>query len=901
MGIPSEIPVAITSGARLGPYEILSPLGAGGMGEVYRARDTRLDREVAIKVLPEALARDKERILRFEREAKVLASLNHPNIAAIHGFEDVEGKRFLVMELVEGATLADRLRDGALPVEDALTICRQIAEALEAAHERGIIHRDLKPGNVMLTADGRVKVLDFGLARTADVALSSTNTPASPDSPTATSPAIVHSPTIPGAIMGTAGYMSPEQARGKPVDKRSDIFSFGCVLYEMLAGTQPFHGETVADSLGATLHKELDLTQLPAHTPPEVRRVLRRCLAKDKHLRLHDIADVRLELELVDTESEADSSPTAVGSWKARALASFLLGAVVVSLAPRLLNRPVTPSPQPVTRFSLSGIGMPVDAFQGLALSPDGRRLAYRAIDEDGRERLRMRAFDSLETKTLAGSEGGWMPFFSPDGERVAFYSKGLLKMVSLSSGIAKTIALIDRGGYSGATRMPDDSIVYANSSEQLGRVRVSGGQVETLELNGLHKGHFVVSPWALPDGEALLCGVSDGSGFNIAVYELASRNLTILAENGFNPTYVASGHILFQQGTNDLMAVPFDARRRRVTGEPFPVVQDIGRRVSYQVRMFSAASDGTLAYIRKSTNLETGALVWIDRQGKSTPIVEVDKVVDMPRLSPDGRRIAFRAPAPNCDIWVHDIERGVTTRLTHEGDNHGIAWFGDGRRIAFARLGAPSQWGVFVAAADGTGEVDQLSPPAIPRGFVSSISPDGQFVLAGSSNDAGDDVYLVNTRDKTAKPLFHSRFTERSATFSPDGRYVAYVSDESGREDVYVQSFPALDAREQISTTGGAQPVWSRDGKELFFRLDRKMMVVDVTLQPGFSAGRPRVLFECELSPSSNSGLGAYDVSPDGQHFVMVRERSTVGGAEVNVVLNWFEELKALTPKKAK
>lgn len=889
-------------GWMLGPFEILSPLGAGGMGEVYLARDTRLDRNVAIKALPAHLAGDPDRLARFEREAKIVASLNHPGIGAVYALEENAGQKFLVMEFVDGETLAVRLKRGPIPLDEAIPLATQIAEALEAAHEKGVVHRDLKPANVMFTAEGKVKVLDFGLARTADTAPTGSGLPPNANSPTATSPAVLNSPTIPGAIMGTAGYMSPEQARGKPVDKRSDIFSYGCVLYEMLTGIQPFAGETVSDSIGALLHGQPDFSILPHSTPPAVRRVLVRCLSKEKSERLRDIGDARIELASAGIESEAKTAPDAPVRWKARMAASFVSGAILVAAALWFLSSSDAPRPEVVTRFSINGTKIPVDAFQGMALSPDGRRLVYRAIDDDGRERLNIRSFDSLEAKSLAGSESGWAPFFSPDGERVGFYTQGVLKFVTLSNGMTKTIALVDLGGYSGATWLPDDTIIFANSSRRFGRVRVSGGEVETLEVKDLRDGHIVVSPFALPDGKSLLCGISDGSAFNIGLFDIASRSLTMIAENGFTPIYGKSGHILYQQDPGGLMALEFDTQRRKVLGDPFLVAQDIGRRVSYQVRMFSIASNGTLAYVRTSAKLESGALVWVDRQGQSSPIVEVERVVDTPRISPDGRRIAFRAPGPMCDIWVHDIERGVTTRLTREGDNHGIAWFGDSRRVAFCRLGAPSLWNVMSASLDGAGDVEELLPPGIPRGFVSSVTQDGQLILVGgTTSDTGEDVFLVNTKDKLSKPLLHSRFWEHAAVFSPDGKYVAYACNESGKEEVYVQSFPALDSREQISTDGGSQPIWSRDGKELFFKLDKKMMVVDVTLQPTFSAGRPRILWESDFSPRSNSGLGVYDVTPDGQRFVMVRDRSSTGGADVNVVLNWFEELRAMTPKGKK
>ncbi|HKQ50623.1 MAG TPA: protein kinase [Phycisphaerae bacterium] len=895
--------MVLAKGTQFGPYEILAPLGAGGMGEVWLARDTRLDRDVAIKALPAHLTMDADRLSRFEREAKIVASLNHPGIAAVYALEEVGGKKLLVMEYVDGETLAAHLKRGPLPVDEALSIAVQIAEALEAAHEKGVIHRDLKPGNVMITSEGKVKVLDFGLARSADGTPSSTNFFGSPDSPTATSPAVMHSPTIPGAIMGTVGYMSPEQARGKPVDKRSDIFSFGCVLYEMLAGAQPFQGETVADSLGAILHKEPDLSRLPASTPPNVRRVLTRCLAKDKHLRLHDIADARLELESAETEQSGPAGSAPAKSQKGLVALSFCLGALVVAGAAWMLSRAAPPAPRPVTRFAWTDIGMPVDAFQGIALSPDGRQLVSRAIGDDARERLHLRSFDSFESKALPGTDLGWMPTFSPDGERVAFYSVGGIKTITLASGAVRQMAQINWGGYSGAVWMPDGGIIFAGSTKHFGRVSPMSAQVETLDVKGLGEGEFVFAPSALPGGEALLCGVSNGSAFNVAVFDIRERTLTQLAEDGFTPTYSSTGHVLYQQGqSGPLMALPFDAKRRAATGPPMPVVSDMATRVSYQVRLFAIAENGTLAYIPKSSQLENGALNWVDRNGVEKPIFQVPRMIDSPRLSHDGRRIAFRAPAPECNVWMHDVESGVTTKITHEGDNHGLAWSHDDARMLFCRLQVPNQWGVMATAVNGTGEVEPLSPPSIPRGFVSSISPDGQWVLVDGGMQAGaEDVYLVNIQDRSVKPLLNSRHVERAAAFSPDGRYIAFVSEESGRGEIHVQSFPKADERHQVSTDGGYDPVWSRDGKELFFRAERKMMAAEVSTNPSFTAGRPHVLFETRNSWLGSSGLASYDVSADGQRFVMIRERSPQGGAGIHVVLNWFEELKALAPKEAR
>ncbi|MBL8965107.1 MAG: protein kinase [Phycisphaerae bacterium] len=889
--------------AAIGPFRIERELGRGGMGEVFLARDTRLDRKVAIKALPAHLAQDPDRLARFQREAKVLASLNHPGIGAIYGLEETGGHQYLILEYVEGETLADRLAKGPIPVEECLPIARQIAEALEVAHEKGVIHRDLKPGNVMVTDAGVVKVLDFGLARTADGVPSASNAASPPDSPTATSPArFAHSPTIPGAIMGTAGYMSPEQARGKPVDKRSDIFSFGCILHEMLTGAMLFQGETVADSIGATLHMDPDLSRLPAQTPAAVRRLLRRCLVKDRNHRLHDIADARIELQSIGAEPEPLQATSAATRW-AVIVAVFVGVAVLVGLVASTWSRPAQSTRVPLTRFAITETKMPSDAFLGVALSPDGRRVVYRAVSADGFEDLKTRRLDALQAEPLSkDSDGGWLPFFSPDGGRVGFFTRGAIKHVTLASGITRNIVMIDQGGYSGATWMPDDTIIFAGSSDRFGRVPASGGPIENLEVKGLREGEYVISPWALPDGRAILCGVGGGKEFDIGVYHLADRTLRRIAENGFSPTYAASGHILYQLGRDGpLMAAPFDVKRLVISGPAFPVLSDLGARAGYQVRTFAVAADGTLAYVPRSSAVELGVLMWVDRQGKSESITEIDRFVDIPRISNSGRSVAFRIPAPNCEVGVHDTQRGVTTRLTHEGDNHGLAWSSDDTHVLFARLTAPQLWGVMATSADGTGRIVELSPTGIPRGFVSSVSPDGKYVLLNSTSANGEDVYLASVAERKVGVLLDSRFRERAAVFSRDGRYVAYVSDESGREEVYVQPFPEMDTRERISTNGGADPVWSVDGKELFFRSGQKLMAVAVTLEPRFSADRPQLLFEANFTARGNSGLAGYDVHPDGQRFVMVGHRTGVDGANVNIVLNWFEELKRLSPERSK
>jgi serine/threonine-protein kinase len=878
---------------RIGPYQVEGEIGRGGMGVVYRATDPRLKRAVAIKALPADLAGDPDRLARFETEARTLASLNHPNVAGIHGLEEAAGQRYLILELVEGETLADLLSPGRLPLDQVLSIAEQMASGLQAAHEAGIVHRDLKPANVKVTPRDEVKVLDFGLAKSAEGSLASGNPP---DSPTMSAIA-GHSPTLPGMIMGTVGYMSPEQARGKPVDKRSDVFSFGCVLYEMLAGNAPFGGETVTDSLGAVLLKDPDWSKLPDGLPARLRLLLERCLAKDVHRRLHDIADARIEIEDLRTGHGDPDDPRPAEAARSRpwlVAAAFVAGLALAAGAMWFALRP-EPVSASVRRFELSGMNMPIDAFQGLALSPDGSKLIVRARDETGDEQLKVRSFDTFELQPLANSQGGWLPFFSPDGQKVGFFSAGDIRIVNLQGGLARTLTQVD--GFSGGVWMEDGTIVWAGlENDVLFRMPVEGGPLETIELEGVEPGTILTSPSLLPGGRALLCGVRRKGLFDVAAFDLEERRLHIVAENGFTPTWAPTGHVVYQQGVgSSLVALPFDPERLASTGAAFPVLGDLGARVSFQVRMFSIANDGTLAFIPATQRPDHASLVWLDEDGRETPIAEIDRVADTPRISHDGTRIAFRAPAPSCDIWVHDLQRGATTRVTREGDNHGVAWWPDDRRLAFAREHADTLWSVFATSSDGAGAPERLADAMLTRGWVLSISHDARHILVSDrTSGTNANIQLVSLEDGGVRKLLDSRWDEQGAVFSPDGEVIAYSSGESGRSEVYVQPFPGLDSRTQVSTDGGSEPVWSRDGRRLFFRRGRTLLVSDVQTSPVFSASRPVKLLEADLAASA-SGLASYDVAPDGKRFAIFR--SAVGGSqvEVKVILNWFEELKAI------
>ena len=876
----------LPSGTALAHYELVQVLGSGAMGEVYRARDTRLGREVAIKILPERFAEDPERLARFEREARSLASLNHPNVAHIYGVDRAQGIHFLALELVPGETLEELLRRGALPVAETLAIARQIAEGLEAAHDAGVIHCDLKPANVRLTVDGKVKLLDFGLAKPMpahDAGASSHDSALSTEA---------------GRLIGTPTYMAPEQARGRPIDRRVDLWAFGCVLYECLAGRRAFTGESLSDVLAAVLEKEVDWSALPAATPPRLRELIERCLAKEPRERLRDAGDARLELERILAAPRDVRARRRTTSIAPIAAGAFVAGALLAAAAAWSLHGSSTTDPPRIRRFALHGSDLSIDSRGGLALSPDGRRLVYRAVDATEREMLVQHELDTMASGPIAGTERGCLPFFSPNGEELGFCAQGQLKVVALRGGVVRTLATIP-GGYSGGTWLEDGTIVWTESlGRRLGSIPAVGGEAEFFEIAGTKAGEELSGPSALPGGRAMLLSVRSAPAFHIAVCDLAKRSLSVLGE-GFLPIWAPGGYVLYQGVDGPLMAVPFDLSSLSAAGRPFPVVPDLGPRISTQISMFALARDGTLGYVPKAAFRERGAILVVDRTGKAETLIEVGRITDNPRYSRDGHRIAFRTSGPDCNVWVHDLERGVTTRITRDGDNHGNAWLSDDARVATLRIVRPPEGSVLALDPGGSGEpVELLSIPSIERAFVSSWSPDGLWALVGTMDGADHNVALGDVAAKSSRWLFHTRFIERAAVFAPDGKHVAYVTNEEGREEVFVQPFPALDARTKISVGGGRDPVWSRDGRELFFLSGRSMMVAAVVLSPVFSAGRSQPLFEADFVQSWGSSIASFDVSPDGSRFAMVRQRAGPESVEFHIVLDWLSELRALDPR---
>ena len=928
--IPAK--AAIGAGGRLGHYAILDELGSGAMGVVYRARDTVLEREVAIKLLPEDFVSDPGRVARFEREAKLLAAVSHPNIAAIYSLEETDGSKFPVMELVEGETLEQKLRSGPINVDEALEISRQIASALEAAHDRGIIHRDLKPANIKLTPAGQVKVLDFGLAKALNVEVFGGGISESPTE------SITIMGSRRGSIVGTAAYMSPEQARGQDVNKQADIWAFGCVLYEMLTGRRPFVGDTVSDTIAGVLEREPDWEALPAGIPRPARRALRRCLSKDSQSRLHDVADV--SIEIVGAINEPEEVLPAIAPvvapaprWR-RAMpwgASIAVGAIVAGLAVWSELRPLAPPAESVRsvvpiepghrlwgghRWERTSWALERPSRTAMALSPDGRHLVYSATD--GREaQLYRRAMDQERATGLSDTEGGCCPFFSPDGQSIGFFAVGetgwSMKSLPLSGGGARTIVPHVQIPF-GASWGDDGTIVFVDGVEgRLLRVSALGGAPEPLTEVDRENGEIGHRfPHLLPGGEAMLFTVVRGDtrcdDADIAVQSLETGRQHVLIERGVDPHYVPTGHLVFtREGT--LMAVPFDPVRLEVTGEPVPVQEDVlqacyagNSEVDTGAAQVSFSASGLFVFAPGGVIPELGApLVWVDHNGEPAVLDLGPGDFWAPRISPDGQYVAYmKGHLSQLELWVLDIQRETQERRTFHGGNLRPVWSPDGKRIAFSSDKDGSVTNLYMIAADGSEEPTRLDVSDCHQ-FASSWSPDGE--LAFVSEEAGNyDIWVLPMEGEVAgepQVFLDSSFRESHPTFHPEGKWLAYSSDETGRLEVYVRPFPGPDEAIRISTEGGGSPAWSRDGRKLYYRESAvKMMVVDVDVTSGgeFERGSPRLLFEGLYQGTSNTRF--YDVTSEGR-FLMVSWPQPVPQpiTQINLVYGWFEELKRLVP----
>ena len=852
----------------IGPYRIVGFIGAGGMGEVYRARDSKLNRDVALKVLPDAFAGDSDRLTRFSREAQALASLNHPNIAAIYGLEESEGGRALVLELVEGPTLADRIASAPMLVRDALTIASQIAEGLEAAHRRGIVHRDLKPSNIKVRPDGRVQILDFGLAKDAAEPIAGTGV------------------TRAGVIIGTAAYMSPEQGRGQATDKRTDIWAFGCVLYEMLAGRPCFTGETDQDTLAAVLTREPDWTALPHDTPPAVAAVLRRCLEKNTGRRWHDIADARIEIE-----DGSARTPTHIGAHRRWPLVAAAVAVTVMTVATagwswfridRTPDRTVRRLQMqlPETRSLADPRVMPLGLGQpSIAISPDGARVAY-VLSRNGVRQLYLRALNDLNATPVDHTDGAFGPFFSPDGRWVGFFADNKIKKVAVAGG--SPFVLCDAPNPYGGSWGTDGGILFAiDEGRRLARVSESGDPCRGLSIKD-NRGSWR-QPEILPDGKS---AILSNPALGVGVMSLPTGEFRNLVPDAGGGRYAPSGHLIFTRG-DELFALPFDLARLTVSGAPTLLLDGVradGAQVTVPQAAFSR--DGTLIYAPGGAgNDDVTRPVWVDRHGKVEPLGLPPRAYRSFRLSPDARRLAIVIANPNNDIWVYDLDRRGLTRLTSGGNNVQPSWTADGRRVVFLERTGGRVAG-FSVPADGSSAPEQMATQ------VPSDRTNGEVVVSATGGDpaTGRDLWVRRLRgDQTPQPFLRTRFAEVGPKFSPDGRYIAYVSDESGQYEVYVRPYPQRAAKWQISTNGGEEEIWSRDGREMFYRNGNKWMVVDVSLTPEFKAGTPRVLFE---GPYVNVGGLSYDVTSDGQRFLVLEPAPQDPVTHLNVVLNWFEEV---------
>ncbi len=895
----------LSAGIRLGPYEILDPLGAGGMGEVYRAHDTKLDRLVAIKILPESFAGDAVSLARFEREARTLASINHPNIAQIHGVEDAHGVQALVMELVDGENLAVRLARGPLPASEAIEIARQIADGLEAAHERGIIHRDLKPANVKVTGAGMVKILDFGLAKAIDEGTPAGN-PA--NSPTVAAPA-----TESGVILGTAAYMAPEQAKAKPVDKRADIWAFGCVCYEMLAGRSPFAGESTAESLGYVATREPDWAALPRDLPPAVLPLLRRCLQKDPKQRLRDIGEARY---LLAGPLGRDDRGTVAHPHRTRPPAIAMLGGVAVVVAviaiaagPRWFRTADHARDAPLLTLGidaggdtpLAGVGWSGLNWVGpsTVLSPDGSLLVFVARGASGgRWLLYTRRLDELTARPLAGTEGAYAPFFSPDGSSLAFFARGSLMRIGLNGGAVTTICAAEEAR--GGSWSEDGTIVFAPRPEgPLFRVSASGGMpAPVTTLDGASGETTHRWPQVLPGGKAFLFtahGTPNASGGGTITVQTAAGEKRILQRAGLYARYAPSGHLLYVHDGR-LFAAAFDADRLEVTGQPVRVVDDVAYAFLNGSAQVSIADTGLLAYRRaRSTNR---SLMWMDPTGHVQPLRAVPAEYREARFSPDGRRLLLViGEGGQSDVWVYDVAADAVSRLTFHPDNDwSPIWSPDASRFAYASWRPDTgTFNLFLHRTDGTGEPLRLTSSRNSQ-FPLAWFPDGSMVLfVEQKQETGADLMLLPLATSAAgeiqpgdpKPLLVAPFNQLAGRFSPDGKWLTYTSDESGRHEVYVQPFPGPGGRWQVSTEGAEWIEWRANGRLYLGRSEELVMALGYrTERNRFVAEKPRLWMRIPL------GMLWVDPAPDGSRAAVIRSDETRRESLV-LLVNFFDYLR--------
>ena len=916
--------MSLSVGARLGHYTVTAKLGEGGMGEVWEATDTKLNRQVALKILPEAFATDPDRLARFQREAQVLASLNHPGIAAIYGIEEQDNTRALVLELVEGPTLADRISRGPIPLDEALPIAKQIAEALEAAHEAGVIHRDLKPANIKVREDGTVKVLDFGLAKALDP---------NPTGDPSQSPTLTAAATQMGVIMGTAAYMSPEQARGKPVDKRADIWAFGCVLYEMLSGHRAFGGEDISVTLADVIRAEPSWERLSGDLPPLLLTFLKRCLRKDPRERMRDIGDIRLAL---DGAFDAAVSPSpelkvrlyATGRPWALVAAGLLVGAVAAAAA----TWGLVGSSASIHRTSYLQIDLaPADQLGStgggqltqnqalsrvaLAVSPDGRQIVFAGMS-GGTEQLYLRSLGASEALPISGTDGAMNPFFSPDGKEVGFWAGDQIMKVALAGGPPVPLASTSAREGFGASWGETGTIVFATRRGGLVAVPAAGGTATVvIAPDEEPTGTSYRLPWMLPGGDAVLFTRVDSERrwehAQIVLYSMDTDQLTVLVEEAANPMYVPSGHLLFVR-FGVLWAAPFDLAALEVTGPEVPVIEDVTQSAGISniaantgASQVAVSPSGTLVYLSGGLlSPDARELTWYDRMGVRTPLGLPPGEYWTPRVSPEGLRVAV-ADAQVDQAIIFDVRRGVPQRLPGRAANIG-AWMPDGSRILFRGDTEDSGLGsLYWQATDGT-EAERLTTSTVLP-FVGAVTEDGRTLLFVEANrDRQSDILMLRLDQpgETPVPLFDSPANEMYPALSPDGRWLAYAHDESGQFEVHVVRYPELDEGVQVSTAGGYMPAWSPGGDELFYLRrgsssseEAVMMAAAVSTTDRFSPEAPRELFRGHFQHSRQTRT--YDVAPDGRFLMVERDTGSLASRATSLqfIENWTEELKERVP----
>jgi serine/threonine-protein kinase len=906
--------IQLTPGQCIGQYKILEHLGAGGMGTVYKATDTKLRRSVALKMLLPGMLKDATSLARFEREARTLASLNHAHIATIYGLEEYEGVRFLALEYVPGTTLAEQLRRGPLPVREAVRISKQIAEALEAAHAKGIMHRNLKPANIKVSDNGQVKVLDFGLAKPIEERKS-----VSPDATTAT---LVEELTKSMTIVGTPSYMSPEQVSGRELDERTDIWSFGCVLYESLTGKRPFEAKKVAEVLAAVLEREPNWASLPEATPIPLRLLLKRCLRKDPINRLRDIGDAKIELEDLLAPGSAESvrkssaitRRTAIGTISGAAVGAATMGLFAI-------RRYRGAAPRNLTQLAISAAeGAFLPSFnQRIAISPDGGHVAFNTSTL-GTDLFYIRPLAELESKLVKDVPTGGAAFFSPNSRWVAFitaatggvdfrFTPGLHKM-ALSGGAPVNICSTD--AFAGGTWADDETIYWVDENPGgLMSISAAGGQGKEVAKVDFDKGERQHKfPCALPGAKSVLATVTtaDIASFDearIVAFSPHSGERKVLLEGGTHPRYFPG--YLFYAHDGKILAIRFDADRLEVQGQPFTVLEGVQMSRDTGVANFDVSAGGDLAYVSGICDRGSRTLVWVDRKGQTETISLPAQSFLHPRLSPGDRRLAIEVEGPSHNVYVYDFDRGVLADITTDGVSHWPVWSPDGRQLAY-RSGPMGHFRLWDVPADRSRAPQQVPATGVNQS-AESWSPDGKTILytVGGFGIPKSIMAAYLGGDHEAESVAKERGQEGSPKFSPDGRWLTYCSNETGKPQVYVQAFPGPGAKIQISVDGGTDPVWGRRSGELYYRNGDSMMSVPVTTAPTFKAGRPQELWKGRFSHGMSSSCGPpgvtssnYDVTADGKRFLMIKDedQDRAASTQIVVVLGWADEVRRIAQK---